>query len=512
MMKKKRFTFFIVTLLCALLTLCSCGVYNPATGGWGGNNGGGNDPTGSNPEIDYSDEDMFSVTLTMNGKEYVPGTEIEAIWKSANSLHKATVGDNGIAIADGLDGDYTVMLSAVPDGYAYDPNLYVADNYNRHVTIDLRSIAQVRDPNRGTTPETAHMVNKTGVYKIELSSANDIEYFCYEPTATGKYSIESWVDITESKINPRLDYWYGNIQAGLRPGESYDDEGASGPYTKNFKFEIDIPNGSVGQSFTVGLKADSRTGEYPVTYLFAIKLNGEFPSEEKDNDLVIAKWDFKAHANYNHEYLDSQYTFVGAEKTENGANVFDEDMYELHEQEGWFRLKRAGDEAGKPTGPILYAKISQPCRFYDLSLNSIEYVGNKALTINGVNYKFFVEGKGSFGRKGYFCVWHEQNKAYCPCLLNNRCAGACLVGCTKCHEQCRNVSQAVLDSQGGYADYCNSDGVYPVTQELKDFLQAFSISQSLFFDGNGHVETHALKVYAGEADQWLFACGYYKAI
>ena len=63
----------------------------------------------------------------------------------------------------------------------------------------------------------------------------------------------------------------------------------------------------------------------------------------------------------------------------------------------------------------------------------------------------------------------------------------------------------------GYADLCNSDGVYGVTQELKDFLQKYSVSQLLFFDGNGFVETNpAISIYADEDDQWLFACGYYK--
>ena len=42
---------------------------------------------------------------------------------------------------------------------------------------------------------------------------------------------------------------------------------------------------------------------------------------------------------------------------------------------------------------------------------------------------------------------------------------------------------------------------------MKEFLQKFSISQRLFFDGNGFVESTG--VYAAEEDQWLFACGYY---
>ena len=58
-----------------------------------------------------------------------------------------------------------------------------------------------------------------------------------------------------------------------------------------------------------------------------------------------------------------------------------------------------------------------------------------------------------------------------------------------------------------YAGISNSDGVCYVTMEMKEFLQKFSVSQRLFFDGNGFVEMTG--VYAKEEDQWLFACGYY---
>ena len=81
-----------------------------------------------------------------------------------------------------------------------------------------------------------------------------------------------------------------------------------------------------------------------------------------------------------------------------------------------------------------------------------------------------------------------------------------------CHEECRQCP-AELKGKAGYADYCNSDGVYAVTEELKHFLQSYSISQRLFADGNGWVEENpTVKVDAKEADQWLFACGYYVEI
>ena len=61
-----------------------------------------------------------------------------------------------------------------------------------------------------------------------------------------------------------------------------------------------------------------------------------------------------------------------------------------------------------------------------------------------------------------------------------------------------------------YAAACNSDGVCYVTMELMIFLQKFSVSQRLFIDGNGFVESTG--VYAVEEDQWLFCCGYYDSL
>lgn len=528
-MKRTRFTAFVTILLCALIALCSCGTYTPATGGgwFGGIFGGGEDP--ENPTIDYTDEDMFSVTLLLDGKEYEDkGIVIEAIWTETNgqSLHKGTVGANGIAIADGLDGDFNVTLSAVPAGYAYDPNGQPANNYERHITIDLRSITYFRDPNAGTSLKNAHDISKTGVYEIELDSVDDEYYFCYTAHAVGVYTIGSWIEVGEAEINPTLTWYHGTPEGGFYSSETYNGEGPSGEYTKNFLFEMELGSdtfssvGGGGQSFYVGIKAESRKGEYPVKVLFAVMLNGEFTDDSTESDIVVPTEDFAGKAEKYGAILaaEARGTFTSAATVKNGVPVLDQTLYGLNEEDGWYHLL----VDGQPTGPILYAKISQPCKYYDVALTGIEDFGNQALTVGGYeenekgekveiprrNYKFFIEGKTIGFNKGYFCVWHVQNQVYCPCLLADDCAGACALDCPKCHEQCRNVSQEVLDSQGGYADWCNADGVYPVTKELKTFLQNFAISQSLFFDGNGLVEKDG--TYGGEDDQWLFACGYYK--
>ena len=101
----------------------------------------------------------------------------------------------------------------------------------------------------------------------------------------------------------------------------------------------------------------------------------------------------------------------------------------------------------------------------------------------------------------YLCVRN------CPCRKTGSCDGGCPTTCNNCHEDCRKVPAGGIGCIG-YAGVANSDGLVPVTEELKQFLQKFAISQRYFMDGNGWAELR-LSIYAGEDDQWLFNCGYY---
>lgn len=58
-----------------------------------------------------------------------------------------------------------------------------------------------------------------------------------------------------------------------------------------------------------------------------------------------------------------------------------------------------------------------------------------------------------------------------------------------------------------YVEYSNSDGVHPVTAELKEFLFDYACNQRYFNDGYGWAELMGLN--SNEENQWLFNCGYY---
>lgn len=503
MIKRLKFLTALLLSLCLLLGATACGVYNGPLER--------PDESGAVAETDTSagsealDDTSFSVTLTLNGEPFSPYPDepLNAQWTDGFSFHAATFDENGRATVDGLDGDYQVTLSSVPSGLAYNPNIYTADNENRHIEIELYEITKTRGD--GKDLYNCIALADPGVYQVELKSPDDMVLYEFIPRENGEYSVESWVDVTANDINPLVDVYIGTV-AWKQFAYTQDDGGAASYYTKNFKYEVQVADENIGNAFTFGVKCDSKDGQYPVTVTFVVQFNGGFSWNRTAATLMLPTENFK-HAP---DYDPAQYTFVGAEVSVGGRNVFDGDMYALNEEDGYYHLV---DEAtGEPTGPILFAKVSAPCRFLDDAFTTLEYRGNKALTVSNSteNYKLFIEGwsammsMGQAMEMGYFCA------VDCPCWTSGACPGACVEGCESCTDQCTPCPEEAIGTSG-YAGYCNSDGCYPVTQELKDFLQKYSISQLLFRDGQGFVETSdVISVFATEDDQWLFACGYYQ--
>jgi len=309
-----------------------------------------------------------------------------------------------------------------------------------------------------------------------------------------------------------------------------DGGGTEGTYTKNFKLDVQIADEMIsdgGQvTFSFGVLSSSTDNRFPIKVYFAITLDGEFSLNHTDAQMMYPS---DEHLERAPDYDGSKYEFVGAEFAQtvgsNSANVFDGTNYKLWPlSEGGDNYYHLFDETKYPEthgyGPVLYAYVSEACRFMDASFTTVEMRGNKALTVSKgtENYKLFIEGFGGLvvdppGDNGpYFCVTN------CPCRENNRCEsaqlgyanGACTEACEECHVDCRRCPREAF-GMSGYGQYCNSDGVAAVTEELKQFLQKYSVNQLLFFDGNGFVETNpSVSVYAAEDDQWLFACGYYR--
>ena len=533
-MKKTLLRALVLLLTVALLTSCS-EYHAPVIPGTGGGTDNGTDPMPDGGEGGEMTEESFTVSLRYDGKQYVPraSAAMKAKWTDGFSVYMADFGTDGYAFVNGLDGDYQVTLENLPEGYVYDPNAHVATNNERSIVIDIYK--PIRTSGYGTGPYDSININQTGVYRVELTGEDHKVFFQYAPKESGTYSVESWTPVADGTYNPKADIYVGTaayktFSYTLDDGGISSVKGVANGYTKNFKYIVEIAEenfsagGGGGQAvFSFAVHTDAKGGTYPTYLDIAVKLNGAFSTDRAESHLVIPEEDFKRTP----EYDPSKYVFVGAETTTKGVEgrfEFDGSMWRLFDKDEDINGDGIGDGDGYyhlydteqypengGYGPILYAKITAPCRFLDDAFTTIEYHGNKALTVNGTeNHKFFIEGNAVRGM-GYFCVSHAQNNVYCPCL--DTCGGVCANGCESCHEQCRTVTPEELlrMGRGGYADYVNSDGVYAVTEELKHFLQSYSISQRLFADGNGWVEENpTVKVDATEEDQWLFACGYYK--
>lgn len=528
----KRILLLLLALL-TLLSLVACdGEYQYATGG--GGNGGGGDGDGYVPPVMNDDPtDDFTVTVTADGQPYSPRMEIFVYWSDGFSVHAAKLDENGVARIDGLDGDYRVTLSAVPNEYTYNPNENVATNDDRNIVLELYTLNRLTGS--GTGLYDCYHFAKTGVYSAVINSPEDAIYFQYAPDRSGTYTIESWIDTTADTINPYIDVYGGHSQFKYYI-KTTDDGGAMGSYTINFVHTVQIAKENIsagGQAvYTFAVKAESKNNKYPITVTFAVKRDGEFelvrPGTVIAGGMAIPTFDFSNFNVADHNY-GSEYTMLYPEyRLSAGSNVyvFDERRFALWEKDqGGDGFYHVYDEEKYPEtggyGPILYANITSACRFIDRAFSRIEYDNNgdtinAALSVNGLNYKHFIEGYtylstfGNINGGSYYCV--------SECTCHNAAQGvkdwACTEACTNCHADCRRCPEELVGHEG-YQSYVNKDGMAPVTQELQRFLAAYCAKETFFWDGRGTLEVSAQngKYYqAAGGSGWLFACAYYDIV
>lgn len=482
------------------------------------------------PDLNDDPTDDFTVTLLADGQPYSPRMEMYVYWNDGFSIHSAPVDKTGVARIDGLDGDYRVSLSAVPNEYTYDPNSNIATNDNRNIILNLYTLNMLAGS--GTGLYDCYSFSKTGVYCAVINSPEDGIYFQYAPDRSGTYSIESWIDITEDNINPYVDVYYGSAQWKAYE-KTIDDGGAMGSYTINFVHNVQIAAENIspggGQAtYTFVVKADVKNNKYPVTITFAVKRDGEFElirpgsAGAAASGMAVPKHDFSDFNKEDHEY-DNSYAIKNPEYLLSGNTyVFDKNRFKLWEKsKGGDGFYHVFDEEKYPEtngyGPILYAYITRACRFIDVAFTKIEYnnkgeVINSALSVEGGNYKHFIEGYtqlttfGNINGGSYYC------SSNCTCHPDTNEGWACTSDCTNCRSDCRRIPKELIGNEG-YQAYANSDGLVPVTEELQIFLQGYSNKQIFFYDGKGTLENSVIdgkRYQATGGSGWLFACAYYE--
>ena len=502
----------LLLLLSLLLSLASCVEHKPPLN---------NDKPGvaTKPELDDDPTNDFTVTLRLNEQPFTPSAAIDVYWSDGFDISVAPVDENGVARIDGLDGDYRITLSSVPSGYTYDVNGYKATNFKRNIVLDMYDLNFVMG--EGTSLTDTKEFSTTGVYSVTINSPEDWVYFEFSPKFNGIYTIESWASVTDDEVNPVARQHVGSTASGAFFGEEeVTTTGQVGSFTRNFLYTVKIADehiSSVGggsNTYVFSVSAETKSGIYPVTYSFAVKRDGGFDLGGGGKVMVPVKADmshfdfdaFNALAGGNITYAETIYKDKnGVEQP--GAYVFDEDNYRLWEiSDGGDGVYHVYDEEKYAStggyGPVLVAFIGASTRFLESFISMGENAPSNPFSVSTTeDYRHFIMGYESLVSQGYYCVGE------CKCHDASDPNKSCPPGSPNCHANCRPCPEG-MESSGGYAAWCNDDGVAPVTEELKGFLQKFSTSKRCFADGDGFAEKSG--IYAYEDSQWLFACGYYE--
>ncbi len=506
---KKTLIVLLCVILCVVFVACD-GVYTPGntpsgTGGNTDNNGG---DTGDD---DISDDDLeegvFSVKLITNeGQSLGPNpnlTKINAIWTNLSSNNGAYVSaafdSMGRARVSGLDGDYAVTISSLPDGYAYNPNIYTATNDEPHLEIVLYELKTIADTecsgsNWGTD---VCVIDGSGAYCAVLTAANFESgvRFRFEPRMQGEYSITSMIDVTSNKINPYLDFHYGNAGGFVNstPATVQDGGGEENTYTKNFRFTITLEAKKVGNPYYFRIYATSLDKNvFPVKVYFILERDGEVTTVNKyKSDAVQPAHDFAASADVAFSDVSGTMQFFayykdGYEIDNNG--LLDGKIVKLNPADGFYWIY---DYERNDRGEAVYdssgnLNLTEPLHRLYASLN-YNQVSDQGFTGDDVKLGW-IEGKNDTNQTVYY-NYKSFVEAY---------------------------KEASMKGVTNFDGNIEGSNIYPVTEELKLFMQRFSITNRYFNDGSGFGEFtvdnngNSIPLYKStESNQWLFACGYF---
>lgn len=485
-------------------------------------------------EVDPEAQDTSTVTLKLNGKPIAenPGfyelyleLDIYAQWTNGYTTVVALFDEEGVAVATGLDGDYGVTLLVKKKGeqvdsssafsqtigdYTYNINGHTTTNDNRRIELELYRILYGDGPGTDLYYPYIKEFSDTGVYKITLESPDQVVLCRFAPGVSGIYTIESWVSAVDDNINPQYDYYYGSVAAAWY-GYTINDGGAEGIYTKNFKDVRTVTDDEIGNVFIFGIHGTSKDGMYPIDVYISVLKTGEMEDRYPKFYMVPQEQLRRAP-----EHPDGVFTGYYQVQS-NGRMLLDASKCRLWKKEaggdGYYHIYDEVEYASNGGwGPTLYAQITSTT-IMEYALNQVEWMGqgNNMLTLSDgtayYSFKQFIEGFESLATKhGAPFAGTNYCVEDCKCHKSTDRIFACKDFCEGCHSTCTQVLPELYGTPG-YANAVNSDGVYPVTEELQQFLQLFAECHNLFCDGTGDVEKEGMD--ADQDSMWLWCVGYY---
>ncbi len=399
----------------------------------------------ASPEVDG-----FTVTLILQNGGTMPELDgIYAVWTGKTDSYTAPFTESGVATSTEPDGDYKVTLSATPEGYAYDPNVYTANNNQKAVSITLYSITAMNGS--GEKSDTGcFKLPSEGTYRFYFTQAEQQLYFTFEPKSRGVYEFASLINATMNEVNVSI---YKHAVQFIDPQTEITDVDSlnSGSFTKNFKTRISVPEDELGSVRYYSIKIHTAVAELSTNYV-DIQLK-KISDYTRPNDWtkveVPTVADFTLPATGTFRLLAVRY---GKTLNQNYVGYTDAKTKEFTPYlgaDGYYHY-------GSVDGPVVYAQLNKDLPFvYD------ESAGEK----NGL----------------------------CNPMVSKQC-GNVMYDYTEFFDAHKAKMQGTL-------------GLVPVTPELKEFLYNLCVSNQYFWDGNGIAETFGWS--SDEDSQWLFACGYF---
>lgn len=399
------------------------------------------------------DENVYSVKVVYEDGTSAP-EGINVQWCAAGTCHDSSTNAEGIATKNLEPGDYDVKLNGLPSGYAYQLGL-VSTYENRSMVI---TIYKIQTSSIGSGSSYDPYIIREGVYSATIEEEDAIVYYGFVPTRPGKYVIESWGTITDLiTADPNVGY-YGNNPQYVENAIDYADEGG---YDKNFSLE-----------FNIAIEEFINTGTFDD--------NGNMIYEKDENGNLISG---------------GIYTFGISCKGVKKPKTFP------------FVIKWI-DEYETPKIPVEIMNVNETLSNYPECPEG--YVWKDSL-LSGLEQAFYNEEDGFYhvGSKDGYVITAKISE---PCLYMDR-AFSKYNETTKENEGIVGLTGIVLDNGTKdytkfvqeYEKFCNSDGVYGVTEELKSFLNYYYLNSKDWIVSNS-------ETVVDDESGWMFACGYYAAI
>lgn len=504
MIKRKKFLTALICVILSLITaLCfaftGCAEYAP--------------PESETPDTPVTpvepieptdpaeDENAFSVQLTVKSKNkwqnftyefyeasdgmkgahkegWVEWSDVNVQWIDVQTGERfiAPLNEDGKSVCSDLDGDYKVTLTNVPTGFTYEPNVNTASNFTKSIEIVIYQVQKAANlgktlylgSDHNVSFKNVQRIESTGAYRVTLKSSSDKVMFSYTPPKQGSYSLATLVDTTQNKINPKLGVYKGNLASGaIYFYQEKDDGGSSNSYTKNVAWYYYLTaNEAGGNSLIFQIYSTSIDGEasYPIVVDFLLQRDGDYTKDSYKGTVVEVTEDFTKTP------TKPDGTFTWAARSGATANLLlDCDTVILNTEDGiGNKTVLMGEQAIANDGYYYYYSYDAATKTYTLTdrLYAVINMANEIVDFTNPLMKFRY-------LQGY------------------------------------NYTSFV----NAYKENCNSDGAYPVNEELMWFLQRYCLEQRLFNDGYGLAETTPVSggYYASdEESMWMFSCGYYK--